>query len=125
MSQSPRKNHRKYRDVALLYDTDFNEQELIKIRLTIWDRNNILTPVTPLYEARFRDDYSNPIPARRFDPRRLGTCRIDGNREVRRTVYLPYNPTNPNLSAQIRETLTLVDSATYSGEGLIQQEEEE
>lgn len=124
MSQLPKPNHRKYRDVALLYDTDFNRQELIKIRLTIYDRNEILTPVTPLYEARFRDTFSNPIPARSFSPRRLGTCRINDNREVRRTVYLPYNPNSPNLSAQIQETLALVDSATYSGEGFNQQEEE-
>jgi len=124
MSQSPKPNHRKYRDVALLYDTDFNAQELIKIRLTIWDRNNILTPVTPLYEARFRDTFSNPIPARSFSPRKLGTCRIANNSEVRRTVYLPYRPSDSNLIAQIQETLTSVDSATYSGEGFTEQEEE-
>ncbi len=116
MSQSPKQNYRKYKDVALLYDRDIERSELIRVRIIIKDKTDILTPVTPLYEARFTDDNPFSVPARNFEPRRLSTCLVFQESEVTRTVYLPYRPTDSNLLAQIREVFPLINSAQYFGE---------
>lgn len=96
---------RKRREV-LIYSLDLlNQIAYLKIDLIVEDsQNNISTPVTPLYEQRFAQNLSIKAKAAKgnFDPRELASY-FENN--VLRTVYIPYQPLDPNHGNHIREII--------------------
>lgn len=115
---------RKKRRVALLYELDFvPRQTLLRVDLIIDDPDGILTPVTPLYSARFLPASPvSAIPRRDFEPRKVITCSVVGDRAVTRRVFIPYRPIDVNHDLLICEVLGVVyvKNGEYIGE--IQQE---
>ncbi|MGL5874014.1 MAG: hypothetical protein ACRC2R_16870 [Xenococcaceae cyanobacterium] len=112
------KTYVKRKKYLLRYDLDLlSKQALIEIFLIIEDdTTNIVTPVTPLYQARF-EPYSRTA-KRNFKPRELDCCFVANNVGVRRTVYIPYLPGSINHKAQTREysLLEAIATLTYKGE---------
>jgi hypothetical protein len=102
----------------LRYDLDLlSKQVLIEIAIIIEDgQTSIITPITPLYEARF-ESFKRTV-KRSFKPRELDCCFVAANnKEVHRIVYIPYLPGSVNHKAQTREYLNLeVVTLTYKGE---------
>lgn len=119
-ANTPR-TYQKRRRRLLRYDMDIlARQALFVVVVIIEDRqNNIVTPVTPLYEARL-ETYSKAAAAvaRNFEPRQIECCFAFNNNPVIRTVYVPYLPGTSNHKAQTAETLNYpgVVTGTYSGE---------
>lgn len=113
-----KETYTKRKKQLLRYDLELlSKQVLIEISITIEDsRNNITTPVTPLYEARF-EPFSKTV-KRDFEPRNLDCCFVSNDAEVHRTVYIPYLPGNAEHKAQTIEVLNYagVSSLTYKGE---------
>ena len=104
MSVNPPASYRKVRRVALLYDMDLSgKQTLIRVDLTIESADLIITPVTPLYEARFTSNNPNALVARGFDPRHLLACFEALNKVITRTIFNPYRPINSNHNELIKE----------------------
>jgi hypothetical protein len=123
MAKEPKPFYRKVKRRILRYDLDLLNKSLIfRIDLTIEDsKNNITTPVVPLYEARFQTGNVKDVPARPndFDPRHL-ICKSQGaeGQLVERTVYIPYLPSTIEARQQIKQTINLesVACAEYHGE---------
>lgn len=123
MPKNPKPSYRKVKRKILLYDLDLlNKSLLFRIDLTSADaKNNITTPVVPLYEARFQTGNVKDVPARPgdFEPRHL-ICKSAGieGQLVERTVYVPYLPSTTEARQQIKETVNLeaVACAEYHGE---------
>lgn len=115
----PPANYRKVKRIALLYDMDLSaKQILIRVDLTIESADLIITPVTPLYEARFTSDNPNALAARGFDPRQLLACFEALNKVITRTIFNPYRPTNSNHNELIKELCNLpeIETLKYTGE---------
>jgi hypothetical protein len=118
-NRQPKPTYRKLKRKAVLYDLDIlNQQQLIRVDLIIESADEIITPVVPLYEARFTEDNPNALAKRGFDPRSLSNCFRQNNREVRRTVFNPYRPNDPTFVELVKQLFTIFDIATitYSGE---------
>jgi hypothetical protein len=113
--------YQKRRRRLLRYDMDIlARQVLFTIVIILEDRqNNIVTPITPLYEARL-ETYTKAAAAidRDFDPRQIECCFVFNNTPVIRTVYVPYLPGSVNHKGQTQETLNYsgVVTGTYQGE---------
>ena len=105
----------------LRYDMDLlSKQVLFAVVLVIEDRqNNIVTPVTPLYEARL-ETYTKAAAAvkRNFDPREIECCFAVEGKPVTRDVYIPYIPGSANHKAHAHEVLNYpgIMTGTYRGE---------
>jgi hypothetical protein len=116
----PKATHIKKRRKLLRYDLDLNRQVLFRVDIIVCDpKNDIITPITPLYEARLENwEKSEAAIERKFNPRELNCCFAPNEVEIRRTVYLPYLPTMAEHKRQIQETLNYpnVLSANYRGE---------
>lgn len=113
-----KETYTKRKKYLLRYDLEvLSKQILIEISITTEDsRNNITTPVTPLYEARFEP--FKRTAKRSFEPRFLDCCFIVNDAEVHRTAYIPYLPGTTEHIAQTREYLNIgnINSLTYKGE---------
>ena len=119
LSKIPPANYRKVKRIALLYDMDLSaKQILIRVDLTIESADLIITPVTPLYEARFTSDNPNALAARGFDPRQLLACFEALNKVITRNIFNPYKPTNSNHKKMIKELYNLpeIETLKYTGE---------
>jgi hypothetical protein len=119
-SVRPKASYRRVKRKALLYDLDLlNQRTLFRVDLIVESVDSVITPVVPLYEARFTEDNPNALPARGFDPRNLSACFVSPERkEIRRTVYNPYRPTTPEhreLTKQLYQSPN-VATLTYKGE---------
>jgi len=120
LSKIPPANYRKVKRIALLYDMDLSaKQILIRVDLTIESADLIITPVTPLYKARFTSDNPNALAARGFEPRHLLACfEALNNKVITRTIFNPYRPTNSNHNELIKELCNLseIETLKYTGE---------
>lgn len=119
LSVKPKASYKKVKRKALLYALDLpNQQVLLRIDLTIESADNVTTPITPLYQARFTEDNPNALPARSFDPRLLSCCYVKDGKEVNRTAYNPYRPTTTEHKELVRELYQVsgIKAITYRGE---------
>lgn len=119
MSAKPAASYRKVKRVALLYDLDlFNKQTLIRVDLIIQSADSIITPVVPLYEARFTADNPNALAARGFNPRQLSACFESSDKVVNRVVFNPYRASNSNHNQLIQQLYNLPEiiNLKYTGE---------
>lgn len=112
----------RYDDKVLEYDYDLlSRKALLRIKLIVEDsQGNITTPITPSYQARFKTDVNERVPARpkQLSPRQLDLCFVKNNKEVHRTVYNPYKPNTFEHKQLIREIINLprVETVKYKGE---------
>lgn len=124
MATAPKPTLALWQNKILLYDMDLNfnksPQILRRIRLRVNDPNGINTPITSLYQARFREGNPSTVGAvyqrDNLTLRQLECCfNVNNERESIRTVYVPYNPDLPEHNLQIKETLELIGDNNLIG----------
>ncbi len=121
MAVEPGMKIRRYKDLVILYDLDFNDrQTIVRQRIYKTEDGTIQTPVTGMLQAR-EIPTDRKAPKRAFDPRRAIACFENPENETGRselTVFVPYRPNTIDLRTHLQEIKTFpgVKSASYKGE---------